>query len=48
MSDGLIAVGQAAPDFDLAASDGRRYRLQDVLRSSHALLIFYPGNNTPG
>jgi peroxiredoxin len=46
--DDLIAVGTAAPDFALEASDGTRYRLRDVLDESHVLLIFYPGNNTPG
>jgi len=46
--DDLIAVGTAAPDFELEASDGSRYRLHDVLGESHALLVFYPGNNTPG
>ena len=44
----LIAVGAAAPDFALAASDGRTYRLRDVLREHHVVLVFYPGNNTPG
>ena len=44
----LIEVGTVAPDFALPASDGETYRLSDVLRRSRALLIFYPGNNTPG
>jgi peroxiredoxin len=44
----MIAVGAEAPVFELSASDGAHYRLSDVLRESHALLIFYPGNNTPG
>lgn len=44
----LIAVGDAAPDFTLPASDGVTYTLSEVLRGGHALLIFYPGNNTPG
>jgi peroxiredoxin len=48
MTDQLITPGSNAPDFEVDASDGRRYRLHDVLRSGHALLIFYPGNNTPG
>jgi hypothetical protein len=30
----LIAVGADAPDFDLQASDGRTYRLKDVLSGS--------------
>lgn len=44
----LIAVGAAAPDFDLAASDGRTYRLAELLKAGSVLLVFYPGNNTPG
>ena len=44
----LIAVGAEAPDFELAASDGKTYRLREVLSRHLALLIFYPGNNTPG
>lgn len=44
----LIAVGDRAPDFELLASDGKRYRLSEVLARSHALLVFYPGNFTPG
>jgi peroxiredoxin len=44
----LIAVGARAPDFELRGSDGRIYRLKQVLKQSHALLVFYPGNFTPG
>jgi peroxiredoxin len=44
----LIEVGEKAPDFELKASDGGQYRLSDVLAEARALLIFYPGNNTPG
>lgn len=44
----LIEVGETAPDFELEASDGARYRLSDVLAESRAFLVFYPGNNTPG
>ena len=45
---GLIAAGAAAPDFSAAASDGRTYRLAELLRESRVLLVFYPGNDTPG
>jgi peroxiredoxin len=45
---GLIAVGSAAPDFTAPASDGRTYRLAELLRESRVLLVFYPGNDTPG
>jgi len=45
---GLIALGAEAPDFELAASDGTTYRLHEVLQRHLALLVFYPGDNTPG
>jgi peroxiredoxin len=44
----VLAIGSPAPDFELAAHDGKTYRLRDVLRQNHVALIFYPGNNTPG
>lgn len=44
----LIDVGAAAPDFTLKASDEHTYRLSEVLARHLAMLIFYPGNNTPG
>ena len=47
MSD-VIALGATAPDFELAASDGRSYRLSELLKKTAVLLVFYPGNNTPG
>jgi peroxiredoxin len=45
---GLIAVGAEAPDFELAGHDGQTYRLREVLQRHLALLVFYPGDNTPG
>ena len=47
MSD-LLAIGKQAPDFEAQASDGQLYRLADLLRRTHVVLVFYPGNNTPG
>lgn len=44
----LLAPGSTAPDFTAEASDGRTYRLADLLAESHVLLVFYPGNDTPG
>ena len=44
----LIRVGAAAPDFTAAASDGRTYRLYDLLTETRVFLVFYPGNDTPG
>lgn len=44
----LLQPGTRAPDFSADASDGRHYRLKDLLKKSRVLLVFYPGNNTPG
>jgi peroxiredoxin len=44
----LLRPGTLAPDFTASASDGRSYRLHDLLQQSRVLLVFYPGNNTPG
>jgi peroxiredoxin len=44
----LLTPGTQAPDFSAPASDGRTYRLRELLQHSRVLLVFYPGNNTPG
>lgn len=43
-----LGVGARAPDFTLSASDGRTVHLAEVLAADRALLVFYPGNDTPG
>ena len=45
---GLIPVGAPAPEFTAPASDGLTYRLVELVRESRVLLVFYPGNDTPG
>jgi peroxiredoxin len=44
----LLQAGSLAPDFSAAASDGQTYQLRRLLGESRILLVFYPGNNTPG
>ncbi|HUK21303.1 MAG TPA: redoxin domain-containing protein [Gemmatimonadales bacterium] len=44
----LLPVGSKAPVFAAQASDGRTYRLEDLLAHQHVALVFYPGNDTPG
>jgi peroxiredoxin len=44
----LLQPGTIAPDFTAAASDGQTYQLGRLLQESRVLLVFYPGNNTPG
>ncbi len=43
-----LAIGTLAPAFEAPASDGKTYRLADLLRRGSVALVFYPGNNTPG
>jgi peroxiredoxin len=44
----LLPPGALAPDFSAQGSDGKSYRLHDLVEQSRVLLVFYPGNNTPG
>jgi peroxiredoxin len=44
----LLTVGTRAPEWRLPAHDGKTYDLKDVLQRDLALLVFYPGNDTPG
>jgi peroxiredoxin Q/BCP len=43
-----IQVGDSAPDFTLADQDGNQVHLADQLGKSKVVLIFYPGDDTPG
>ena len=43
-----LPAGSPAPDATLFASDGSTVTLSAAWRQGGALLIFYPGNNTPG
>jgi peroxiredoxin len=41
-----LPLGSAAPDFELPATDGRRYRLEDFAGAS-ALVVFFTCNHCP-
>lgn len=43
-----LPAGSGAPSFRLEGSDGKVTDLRQVLEGSRALLLFYPGNDTPG
>ncbi len=43
-----IKVGDKAPDFALADTEGREVRLSEMLRSGPAILFFFPKAFTPG
>ena len=43
-----LHVGSPAPPFSLVGSDGGTYDLSRLCGTSLVLLIFYPGNDTPG
>ena len=41
-----LGVGDVAPDFELAGTGGRSYRLAEE-RGAPVVLVFYPADNTP-
>jgi peroxiredoxin Q/BCP len=43
-----LLVGQAAPDFAMAASDGTTVRLSDFLGKRQVVLAFYPRDFSGG
>jgi peroxiredoxin Q/BCP len=47
MSSHSLAVGKAAPEFDLPASDGERYRLSQF-RGRAVVICWFPKAHTWG
>ncbi|MGH7718605.1 MAG: redoxin domain-containing protein [Gemmatimonadaceae bacterium] len=47
-SSALLEPGSRAPEFTAPAGDGNAYSLSGLLPAGHVVLIFYPGNDTPG
>lgn len=43
----MVQVGDLAPDFTLESTKGT-FALSSLRGQKHALLIFYPKDNTPG
>jgi peroxiredoxin Q/BCP len=43
-----LPVGIRAPDFDLPATGGQSVSLKDFRGRRHIIMVFYPGNDTPG
>ncbi len=43
-----VNVGDAAPEFDLSDSSGKRVRLSDFRGKKSVVLYFYPKDDTPG
>lgn len=46
--DGLIPVGDLAPDFEGADHTGVTRRLSELLETKSVVLVFYPADFTPG
>lgn len=43
-----MKIGDRAPDFTLADENGQTVQLSDFAGKSPVVLMFYPGDNTPG
>lgn len=43
-----LPVGIRAPDFSLPATGGQKVSLSDFRGRRHLIVVFYPGNDTPG
>jgi peroxiredoxin Q/BCP len=48
VSDGVLKVGEPAPDFTLNANDGQPVSLADFRDKQSVVLYFYPKDDTPG
>lgn len=46
--DTLLGAGSEAPPFDLQDQEGNRVTTAELAGEKHYLLIFYPGDSTPG
>jgi thioredoxin-dependent peroxiredoxin len=44
----LLKLGSIAPDFSLLSSDSTTVKLSDFSGKKYVVLIFYPGDQTPG
>ena len=47
MLGNTLVVGEVAPDFTGTDQEGRQVRLSE-LRGKPVVLVFYPGDDTPG
>jgi len=46
--DTMLIIGKNAPDFSLPSSTGDTIKLADFQGKKYVVLIFYPGDQTPG
>lgn len=44
----ILTIGEKAPAFEVKDQKGQTHRLADHLGKTNVVLIFYPGNETPG
>ena len=44
----MVAVGEAAPDFELKNSAGKSFKLSSFKGKQPVVVFFYPADNTPG
>lgn len=44
----MVAVGEAAPDFDLKNYQGKSFKLSSFKGKKPVVVFFYPADSTPG
>ncbi len=44
----MLTLGTVAPDFSVPDENGTVHSLEDYVGEKYVVLIFYPGNDTPG
>ena len=47
-ADDILKVGDKAPDFEVAASDGKTVHLKDYIGKGNIVVYFFPKADTPG
>jgi peroxiredoxin Q/BCP len=47
-TNGPLPAGVQAPDFEATDQSGNRIQLRELLKDQAVVLVFYPGDDTPG
>lgn len=48
LAEDMLPLGTKAPQFELPATGGQTISLRQFRNKKHLIVVFYPGDNTPG